>query len=352
MRPLFFADPQTAFALTASAVAFGLGALLLVAIAALGALRRWRVRRIAAIEMRWRGALQHAAEEGAEASLPPIGARELPRFLEVWNRLRESAEGESANRLEKLLTGNGIDRRARAMLRSFSLRQRLAAITAVGYLRERGAWERLDQLSKQSNPVVSFAAARALLRIDASHALEVLLADVPARADWPLARLGTIFHELGPGTVTPALVTMLFRRPRPGLERVIKLARFGQPEKISGIIRGWLGSSTDSDVLMASLAYIEDPADLPWAHGAASHAEWRVRMAAARALGRVGGRDELPALLELLRDSIWWVRYHAAQSLIRLKGLEPFELETLRENARDAFAADMLGQALAERRWS
>lgn len=352
MRTLFFADSPTAFALTVSAVAFAVGLLLLVAIAGLGALRRWRKQRTVALEMRWRGALQQVADEPENLDLPRIGLRELPRFLETWNRLRESSQGAAASRLEKLLTHNGIDRRARAMLRSYSMRQRLAAITAVGHLRERGAWDRLSELSKQSNPVISFAAARALLSIDPGHALEVLLPSIPARSDWPLARIGTIFHELGPGTVTPALVTMLFRRPRPGLDRVIKLARFGQGEKISGIVRGWLGSSTDSDVLMAALSYIEDPADLPWAHGSADHSEWRVRMAAARALGRVGGRDELPALLHLLRDPIWWVRYHAAQSLIRLKGLEPFELETLRENARDAFAADMLGQALAERRWS
>ena len=71
-------------------------------------------------------------------------------------------------------------------------------------------------------------------------------------------------------------------------------------------------------------------------------------MAAARALGRIGQREELPVLLDLLRDTVWWVRYHAAQALARLDGLEPRELETMRENARDAYAADMLGQALAE----
>lgn len=238
------------------------------------------------------------------------------------------------------------------MLNSRSMHQRLAAITAVGHLRDRRAWDRLEVLSRQPGPVVSFAAARALLRIDSSHGLDVLSTSIPARADWPLGRLASVFHELGPSVCNGSLVTMLLRRPRPGLDRVVKLARFGHPEKISGIMRGWLGSSTDPDVLMAALSYIESPADLPWAVGAATHPEWRVRMAAARALGRVGGRDELPVLLELLRDSIWWVRYHAAQGLIRLKGLEPFELETLRENARDAFAADMLGQALAERRWS
>ena len=59
-------------------------------------------------------------------------------------------------------------------------------------------------------------------------------------------------------------------------------------------------------------------------------------------MGRVGGRDELKPLLDLLRDPIWWVRYHAAQSLTGLHGLEPRELEELRREARDAYAADMV----------
>jgi len=161
-----------------------------------------------------------------------------------------------------------------------------------------------------------------------------------------------VFEALGPGVVTGPLITMLLRRPRPGLDRVVKLARFGEPQKISGVVRGWLGSSTDPDVLMAALACIEDRSDVPWALGSAGHPDWRVRMAAARAIGRVGGRAELPALLDLLRDSVWWVRYHAAHGLTKLEGLAPHELDALHEGARDAFAADMLGQALAERRWS
>lgn len=351
MRGLYFADPETAFALTVAALAFALGVALLLAIAALGALRRWRERRIATIESQWRGQLELAAEDPRAASLPPIRTGDLPHFLEAWNRLRATTEGEAAERLGSLLTLHGIDRRALALLRRRSTRLRLAAITAVGHLREPLAWARLEVLARESGPT-SFAAARAMLRIDPRNALDLLSPAIPARADWPLARLATVFEELGAAAVTGSLVTMLLRRPRPGLDRVVKLARFGQPEKISGIVRGWLGSSTDADVLMAALAYIEDPSDLPWAHGAAGHAEWRVRMAAARALGRVGGREELPALLELLRDPIWWVRYHAAHALTRLDGLEPHELERLRENARDAFAADMLGQALAERRWA
>jgi HEAT repeat protein len=77
----------------------------------------------------------------------------------------------------------------------------------------------------------------------------------------------------------------------------------------------------------------------------------RVRMAAARAIGRIGNREELSVLLQLLPDPVWWVRYHAAHGLVRLEGLQPHELQALQDGARDSFAADMLSQALAERRW-
>lgn len=351
-RALLFPDSETAFALTVASGAFVLGLLLLAAIAVLGMLRRRRRSRMAAIEGRWRHALGAAIEDPAAAALPRIGSSDLPHFLEAWNRLLESADDDTAGRLGTMLSQHGIDERALRMLGKRSTRLRLAAITAAGHLREPRAWNHLARLAQSDAPETSFAAARALMRIDPRRALDELSPAIPGRGDWPVARLASVFESLGPGVVTGPLITMLLRRPRPGLDRVVKLARFGEPQKISGVVRGWLGSSTDPDVLMAALACIEDRGDLPWALGAAAHSEWRVRMAAARALGRVGGRSELPALLELLRDPVWWVRYHAAHGLTKLEGLAPHELDALHEGARDAFAADMLGQALAERRWS
>jgi HEAT repeat protein len=347
-----FADPQTAVALTLASGALLLGLVFLFAIALLAAMRRWRRQRMAAIESRWHSALYQAAEDPRAARLPAIGSRDLPDFLEAWNRLLDSADDQTAERLGTLLTLHGLDNQALEMLRRGSTRLRLAAIAATGHLREARAWQDLEALAWHAEPETSFAAARAMLRIDPRRALDILSHAIPERGDWPVARLASVFEGLGPHIVTGPLITMLLRRPRPGLDRVVKLARFGQPEKISGVVRGWLGSSTDPDVLMAALACIEDRSDVPWALGAATHPEWQVRMAAARALGRVGGREELPALLELLRDPIWWVRYHAAHGLIRLEGLEPHEIEALREGARDAFAADMLGQALAAQRWT
>lgn len=325
--------------------------LLLVAIAALRAWRLWRVAAVAKREGPWRQALHVATEDPAAAVLPRISALDLPDFMVLWNHFQESLRGEAGENLAMLLRRHGIDARVLRMLQRRSLRLRLIAITALGHLREERAWPRLEVLSRDRGPVTSFAAARAMLRIEPRRALEVLGPAIVERDDWPLARIGTIFQELGPAVVTPALVNLLVGRPRRGLDRVVKLARFGHRHRIASIVRGWLTSSDAPEVIVASLDYVEEVSDLPWVRGAARHENWRVRMAAARALARVGEHRELAVLLDLLRDPVWWVRYHAAQALTRLHGLAPHELEMLRENARDAFAADMLGQALAEMKW-
>jgi len=344
-------DAEVAFALAVALGALAVALILLVAIALMRHVRRWRMERIAGAENGWRDALSEATEDPHDTRLAPIGRLEMPAFLVLWNHFQESLKGEAAERLGVLLTLNGIDRHVLRYIRKRSLRLRLIGITAAGHLREQRAWGELEHLALHGGSIESFAAARALLRIEPRRALEVLAPALSGREDWSLARIGSIFQELGPQVVTGPLVTMLLKRPKRGLNRIVKLARFGHRDRISTIVRGWLGSSDEMEVLIAGLDYVEDDSDLPWAKGAARHVEWRVRMAAAKALGRIGGRGELAVLLELLRDPIWWVRYHAAQSLTHLHGLEPHELETLRENARDAFAADMLSQALAERRW-
>jgi HEAT repeat protein len=250
--------------------------------------------------------------------------------------------------MSQLLRDNGLDKRAMALLRSGSVRSRLIAMSTLGFVGAEEAWPELEALAGSGGAMLSFAAARALLRIEPRRALDALTPSIVQRNDWSVARLGCMFTELGPALVTPSLTTMLVSRPRAGLDRVVKLARFGERSRVAPIMRGWLSSSDNPDIIMAALEYVDDERELPWAKGAATHAEWRVRMAAAKALGRIGAASELNTLLDLLRDPVWWVRYHAAQALTRLHGMTPDELRLIREKARDSFAADMLAHALAE----
>ena len=348
MAHAFSSEAQIALAAGVALAACACALLLLATIIVMRSWRRLRHWGLAKQEQAWRRAMQEAMDDPGAGALPPISRIDLPDFLMMWNRLQETLRGKAADNMGELLRRHGLAERALRLLRHGSLRSRLIAMTSLGHLRDERAWPVLEVLSRDSGTVVSFAAARALLRIEPRRALDALSPSIIHRDDWSIARLGCIFAELGPALVTPTLTTMLIARPRKGLDRVVKLAKFGERSRVAPIVRGWLSASDDMDVIVAALDYVEDIQELPWVKGASGHAEWRVRMSAAKALGRVGSASELSTLLELLQDSVWWVRYHAAQALTKLHGMTPEELKIIREKARDHFAADMLAHALAE----
>ena len=72
-------------------------------------------------------------------------------------------------------------------------------------------------------------------------------------------------------------------------------------------------------------------------------------MAAARALGRLGAPEDRELLVEMLGDPHWWVRYHAGQALVAMPFGKLDDLTKIRTALTDRFAADMLGQVIAER---
>jgi hypothetical protein len=335
-----------AAALAASASAV----LLLATLLALRAARKVRERRSAVRTAAWREALHVAIYAPQEVQLPPVEPALLPDFLQLWNHLRESLRGEAGENLATLIHRHGMLAPIRALSRDGTLGQRLSAITTLGHLRDREWWDILLALTNEGDAVLSFAAARALFRIDPARALDLLLAQAARREDWPLSRLGATLQEVGPDLLTAAIVRLLTSPPDEGLERLLKLAKFAHREQVAGAVRGWLGKSSDPNVIGAAIDFIEDARDRLWVRTAAQHPSWRVRMAAARALGRIGVTSDQVLLLDLLRDQSWWVRYRAAQALASLPGICRGDIETLRARTTDKFAADILTQVLAEGR--
>jgi hypothetical protein len=62
-------------------------------------------------------------------------------------------------------------------------------------------------------------------------------------------------------------------------------------------------------------------------------------------MGRV---ENVGRLEKLLTDPEWWVRFRAARALVRLPALSRAEIDGIRERQTDAYARDILGQALVE----
>jgi HEAT repeat protein len=259
-----------------------------------------------------------------------------------------SLKGAAADNLGTLLRRSGLEARVVRLLDARSLRLKLIAATALGALREESAWEPLVRLARAPDPALSLAAARALLRIAPAPALQLLSRDILARDDWALARVGATFRELGPDAVTVPLARLIASHTGRGLARAVSLVRFGHRGRLAPIVRARLVACADAEVLAAGLDYAEGEDDARRVLAAARHGDWRVRMAAARALGRVGSRADAALLRTLLGDSQWWVRYQAARSLARLHGISRAELDGVRADPRDRYASDMLTHALAD----
>jgi HEAT repeat protein len=73
---------------------------------------------------------------------------------------------------------------------------------------------------------------------------------------------------------------------------------------------------------------------------------WQVRAHAARALGQVQAPIAIPALATCLTDPAWWVRRHAAYALAELGEDGRRTLRDVSESSPDPYARDMAREAL------
>ena len=276
--------------------------------------------------------------------LPRIAHPDAYTFLSVWNYLHESLRDESKEQLNAVAHLVGMDSRAQNMLRHHSLRQRLMAIVTLGHLRQAAVWHELQVIVQHRNTMLSLAAARALLQINAEAALPILLPLMEARADWPVTRVANLLKEAGADVISQPLAQAAETAPR-----LIRYLEVAHREVVVLTVRRLLATTQNEEVLQACLALINDPADVTIVRACLSHPQWLVRLEAVAALGRVGTAADEAGLAALLSDSHWWVRYRAAHSLATLPASNVLQLQRLAAAQTNPFAHDILMEVIAER---
>ena len=102
------------------------------------------------------------------------------------------------------------------------------------------------------------------------------------------------------------------------------------------------------EIAAAALLVIQDPALLDEFAVFANSTNAHVRENLAQAYGRLGGLGQIETLVRLMSDRVWWVRYRAAQAMLKLKNMDTDRLEAVRAGLSDPYARDMLEQARAE----
>ena len=303
----------------------------------------------------WRPLLA-ATIAGETVTLPRLARRDEISFLKLWNHLQESLRGDAKQRLNELAVRCGMVQRSHALLRKKELRLKLLALNTLGHLLDRSAWDGILQLARRPDPLLSLAAARSLFQIDATAALDELKNELLERDDWPPAQLAILFQEIGTASLFTMLAdaaTRLAATPKVAeqimLKRLLQLLEVAPYQNVILAIRSILSVDTNDEVVAQCLKYLREPIDLQFVRTNLSHHNWVVRLQASRALGRIGSREDFPKLAALLGDSVWWVRYRTAQTLVELIRGDASVMSELRGQLSDRYALDMLDMVVAEK---
>ena len=186
------------------------------------------------------------------------------------------------------------------------------------------------------------------MQIDADRALPIVIPHMAEREDWPPARVATILRRAGPDAVSEPLASAILGATPEKANRLLGYLDTCHLRVADELTHRLLKYSDDDYIITALLRTLDNPRELPIVRKLLRHERWHIRMLAAIALGRIGEAEDTAALIELLSDQAWWVRYRAAQTLAHLPFMTVAQLRTVQAMQSDRYARDILDQVIAE----
>lgn len=306
-----------------------------------------RTRRQERIEREWLPVLA-ADPDMPDAALPELRGRDIGPFLTLWNQLQESFAGDIKTRLNTVGRQAGIDAIAHRLLERGGLSDRLIAVSTLGHLRDQQSWDVLVRMTRDRDGLLSLAAARALTRIDHAAALPVILPLAAQRRDWSRNYVLGMLSDLGADIVSRPLTEAALALPPDGAHHLVQYFTVAHVADAVPAVSAIISRTRNVECLAACLRVFADVDHLDTVRDYLRHPAWQVRVQAVNVLGRLGSGADFDALLPLLADPEWWVRYRAAKALCTLPGVQVATLRRLSTQHHDAFARDMLVHVLAE----
>jgi hypothetical protein len=107
----------------------------------------------------------------------------------------------------------GLDDGARHLMNSRHVGKQIAAIRALGHLRDPGAWSVLHGLLGAPNALVSFYAAAALVQIDAQRAMPGIMSQLAERESWPGEAMARLIVDAGNQVASEPIRAMMLSLP-------------------------------------------------------------------------------------------------------------------------------------------
>ncbi len=270
-------------------------------------------------------------------------------FFRFWHHYLLNVQGEARDNLRSLGRRMGLHHIViKILIRAPAGRQLITATVAAGWLRDIRAWEPLLRYLHDDNPVLSFAAARSLTRIEPRAALQEVIPQIAKRRDWSKHLVAGLLLEAGPVHVSAPLLDCIVNTPADQALTLVRFLRFADVGTGNTVLLRYMPVTQNPELLCACLQAAHSPRVLHLVRECLSNSHWTVRVEAANALSRLGNHEDIDNLLPLLADQQWWARYRAAQAIGELLHRDKDKLTRLSQAQADRYAADMLMQVVAE----
>jgi HEAT repeat protein len=299
-----------------------------------------------------RSALAALAGDRLEAQ-KIVRKNDLPVVLYYWNYLQESTKGKTRESLNLFFEESSFEQRIISLLKSRNVKLRILAVNTLGHLRLGSAWNELEKIARDKEPILSISAARALVRISNTDARPIVLPMIVSRSDWSPVLIAKMIQEAGYDDTSIDLVKAVAaayedRADDEQMGRLVKYLSLVRAIDYKPLVNRMLAEATGRETLISCLKIVNWPEALPRIRELYCDERWQVRMQVVLTIGRLGQEADIETLIHALNDIEWWVRYRAASALITMPGFTEERVNDLVENHPNAFCRDILSHVVAE----
>lgn len=296
----------------------------------------------------WRPILIESVAE-VPGSFPKLDKKFVFDFIGEWNALYEKLGGISRENLIQVASALKINEHATKMLQSSHIKIQLIGIITLGNMRVNSAWNYLESIALSSDTLLSLTAYRALAQIDQDKAIIELLPKLIKRLDWPASMVAKILKEAKSPKICELLADACMTAKEEELPNIIKYINVLNCSNSTLVFRHILNKKVDDHIISLCLHELHDPSVIDIVRRYVEYPRWHVRVNTAHALGNIGTKEDVVYLKKLLNDKQWWVRYRAAQALVKLPFLNDDTIRNIQKEFENPKAQQILEQALAER---
>lgn len=342
-------DTLVQFGLWASIGAVGITICLIIYILFFRVVQLWRQSVLHRFQEIWRPVLA-LCPTAMPDSLPKLSHRDHLSMLNLWNHYYSIIHGDATGNLIVLADRIELAKIARMQLFRADKRHQLIGILTLGNMASREDWPLLDRFIHQADTNISLVSMRALFQINPHRALHTMLPYLVSRSDYPTAQVATLLQKIPPHESCPQLTLHMMLNLNQTSAHILRLMEACDCSINRQVLSAIIKKQPDDHIISTALTIISDPKALDLILPYASHDRWHLRVHAATALGKLGTREHISVLIDLLSDREWWVRYRAAQAITKLPFLLADELQQIQLGLDDRYASDMLKQAMAEQR--